>query len=654
MEQAVERAARCAAALERLDVVQRAQRDAARLSKHKQHWQQEQLRLNAQAAATEAQMRRAWQGAAAARGQPGGDEKSACGHPRRGKRRQRPAAGRRQAAGTSKGEEDKDGQGGFGAAQRAAASRAWRLRAAKEGVDGFEDEEQARLPESEEDQVEALQADLALQRERLFRQEMAQVKGMGEVVKALRLGSMAPEDVGALLGEVRQQLNVAQEQLHTELLEAMDDVSKARGEVALALKEQNSGQEQDQPGDALISEEQKDAMLASLQHLLEGYESCTGVLAAVDAAQDRLKRIVDTHNARLAENDRDRKAYKQIRAKRVATETWIGDDAHDCIVKLYREIVLRGRGLGLFHDRVDLELPGLLRARVEEHVEYVEEGRRLARVRKDLVASRNRELVRARNKGLDEVAAAIRLADEDRARRGQAAEHAEVRAEIHRRLEAQQEEMRKREQVLEAEREEQKLRAQEEQERREEIEALERERKHAIVAELNRKRAFDLAIQQLTEEQNTAELEAIKDERAPINRERTVFREQARLVRLEQDRWHAEQERLRAAIAEQKLAKLRTTVPYFGKLQEILPSRERLEQQTFSSSVVPDAAYKNFSKEGLFKKTGFSDAEVCGDVRFKVVQALRSQGLHQSAYAQTLLRSMNQQTMVSKNLHSSS
>jgi hypothetical protein len=54
--------------------------------------------------------------------------------------------------------------------------------------------------------------------------------------------------------------------------------------------------------------------------------------------------------------------------------------------------------------------------------------------------------------------------------------------------------------------------------------------------------------------------------------------------------------------------------------------------------------------EGLFQKTGFSDNQVCGDVRFKLVEALRSKGLQTSAYAHALITSMGSKAQVCKNL----
>jgi hypothetical protein len=94
-------------------------------------------------------------------------------------------------------------------------------------------------------------------------------------------------------------------------------------------------------------------------------------------------------------------------------------------------------------------------------------------------------------------------------------------------------------------------------------------------------------------------------------------------------------------------------VPYFAKLQEIAPSAERLNQSTFSSACVPDAAYRNYNQEGLFEAHGFSDDKVTGDVRFKLVQALHGSGLQHSQYAHALIRSMESATLASKNLHCS-
>lgn len=59
-------------------------------------------------------------------------------------------------------------------------------------------------------------------------------------------------------------------------------------------------------------------------------------------------------------------------------------------------------------------------------------------------------------------------------------------------------------------------------------------------------------------------------------------------------------------------------------------------------------------KEGLFKPNGFTDEKVCGDVRFKLVEVLRNNGLAHSTYASTLMKSMEASVLPVKNLQASS
>ena len=92
------------------------------------------------------------------------------------------------------------------------------------------------------------------------------------------------------------------------------------------------------------------------------------------------------------------------------------------------------------------------------------------------------------------------------------------------------------------------------------------------------------------------------------------------------------------------------SVPYATRLKGLKRDRERLESSTFSSAAVPDAEYKNYVAEGLFKLDGFSSAKIEADLRFRVMESLAAKGLHKSAYAGEVMLSMGGAAMARRNL----
>lgn len=84
-----------------------------------------------------------------------------------------------------------------------------------------------------------------------------------------------------------------------------------------------------------------------------------------------------------------------------------------------------------------------------------------------------------------------------------------------------------------------------------------------------------------------------------------------------------------------RLDAVKSTVPYYGRIQNIQIDRSRVLSDTKRFE-----AYKNASEEErrFGSIDGYYDETIWKDVRFKVQNAIRAAGLHQSAVVKRIFR----------------
>jgi len=330
----------------------------------------------------------------------------------------------------------------------------------------------------------------------------------------------------------------------------------------------------------------------------------------------------------------------------------IEEEVFEFVRRRYLEIVEKGRGLPLFFERLYLEMPRLQRAIIESILQFLEDEKMLHVSQKETKELFHRQYVQKRDSEIAKLRQIVKDAEERRFKEGEKRSLDEKKKEIKDRLALQREEMRIK---REAEAELQALRdahAEEEARSLTELKQLENAKKKELVEEFRENKRFEAAVENLREEMEAIEVQRRKAEVEPLLKERVEFREHQRDLKLKQRKEEELQAETERSEREQQLQILKQTNPYFRKIGEIQPSRARLEQQTFSSAVAPVAAYRDGNVD--FKASGFSDDKICNDVRFKIVQALRSKGLQGSRYAQNLLSNMSKPLMERKNLFQSS
>ncbi|GBG34549.1 Hypothetical Protein FCC1311_107732 [Hondaea fermentalgiana] len=481
------------------------------------------------------------------------------------------------------------------------------------------------------------------------------------------------QEMAEILEIVRRSLAQEGDTLHATAQECMKEAINAKAVATRSLRSDvtSLAADADDPKESQI-ESKIQAVRFRLEHIAAGYDTVPSVGAVLEQANADLDALHARQMGRIEGLQTRAKAHKRVipaqdqvpPSKNKATENPTHVDAEatpsaqtvalwEALDKLHRETVLRGRGLGLFLERASLQFPQLGRARIEEELSWLEERRRLAALRKDAARSFLRDMETLADNAEKRLGNEMEAYQTSVVLQGEKDALAARRAVIQGRLETQRREAAIRE-AQEAEiRAAQEAEAREEKERREALEELEREHKRRLVAAFQREREFEKSMQALQEAQHEETLLEAQRARAPENERRVQYRAQELERKQREQAAELERARLEGVAAEQRLDHLRTQVPYFGKLQEIVPSKERLEQHTFSSAVVPDAAYRNYAREGLFQNPGFSDAQVCGDVRFRVVEALRAKGLQNSSYAHTLLTSMASGVLAQKNLQTS-
>lgn len=512
----------------------------------------------------------------------------------------------------------------------------------------------------EREEWQHIEKELAAQSESLqrFQQDlMGQVLGMNSVVKNeldQQHNTSQLHEIAQVLRIIRENLAAVDYELFAAARATIQETVQSKSAVARAMRE--SRKEETSPGEDDSASNEGLSHAQSVQykigHLVAGYENVPSVSTLVGNANEKIEAVVSKHAKEAAALQERIQSHKKVHESGEGEATVTKDETYirEALAKVYRETVLRGRGLGLFTERAQLQVPEASHDRIDQELVWMEERRQLTEQRRNIARTFARSIAIIYEETEKKINDQIATYQAALTRQGEKEEIEIRRAEIQARLDIQRHEAAIRAaEEAEAKRVRDEI-AREEEEQRLALFELERERKHRLVAELQKQRAFDAAMQALHDAQYDERLLEMQRARAPENKKRVDYREEQRLLRLQEQQVEIERARIEAAVSEQKLAQLKKTVPYYGKLQEIVPSRDRLEQHTFSSAVVPDAAYHNYAREGLFQNPGFTDAQVCGDVRFRVVEALRAQGLQNSSYAHSLLKSMASNSLAQKNL----
>jgi len=419
----------------------------------------------------------------------------------------------------------------------------------------------------------------------------------------------------------RNNFNQNEETLHAELCDTLAEVHRYKRLVT-------------QP------EQAEECTTKNFEDLLAGNEY-PSVVTCVESARKSLVELEAAFQKNNYEIVQAIESHKQDKLAMQQKGDWLGD----LFVTVVKQS--RSKGVACIMEQAQLHFPKTDRSIFITNLNWIDEKHKLKTVLAELKASQRREISMQKSIFSVEITKNIQAAVEEQCKLAYVEELDIKREELHTVLAAQRVQRDLNTNKARIHQEMVDRLKMEDKERQLEMDQMERERKHALIDQVHRQRAFEKAVSELEAAQHEEMNRQQRQEEAPYHQGRMKYRATQMAMKEMEEKiklMNEEEDQRRKDIA---LDTIRKSVPYYNKLQEIVPDPKKA---TFSSKAVLDT-YKNYGKQGLFKTTGFTDDKVCGDVRFKIINALQSKGLASSSYASTLLRSMNNSMLTNKNLH---
>ena len=321
---------------------------------------------------------------------------------------------------------------------------------------------------------------------------------------------------------------------------------------------------------------------------------------------------------------------------------------HQMFVKIWKECIDRGKGHGSFRKRMAMLLPHIGRDDLTEHVSWFERHRYLQRQLREENVRWERLMIEKLSETENIVLRIYQEEKRNETRQAQLEQMQKKGGKLHAKLREMRtayEERQRRE-----EKENEKLQKIHDEEEKKRIEAEDRKRneeKKNVQYFQDEKKKRQEREREMEEEYKKSVEDATRAE-APV-REARIEHRRVVLAQREEERKNsmAQAERQKEEISK-SLEKLKTQCLYFEKIQDIKENQDPLHvlqvTRAFDIAVKEMEALRaagfGLHARGHAPLNGFQSKKIVGDIRFKLVEQLRTAGLQATPYAQACIMNM--------------
>ena len=336
--------------------------------------------------------------------------------------------------------------------------------------------------------------------------------------------------------------------------------------------------------------------------------------------------------------------------KEITVGGWLIND-HDMFVKNYKECIDRGKGHQIFRQRISLSLPNVSRNILSEHVHWYEKHRYLTRQIKEEKLRWKRYITKALN-DLESSIYLIYLAEKEQKKRYNDLNLIQKKNDkLHKKLNAMRKIYEEKERSYKIAQNKMKQLKEMEERRLYKLEQIRREKDKLNLNEfIDKKKKNEIDIQkQLNEEKKR--LHDIYKLNEPVREERIEYRKHILAQREEERKSVMDNNERNKMAVQQSLERLKEQCLYFEKIQNMKENYD--PKHVLQVTRAYDTAVKELEalrmagfgghSRGHAPLHGFQSKTIVGDIRFKLIESLRSAGLQATPYAQACIINMAKQ-----------
>ena len=345
-------------------------------------------------------------------------------------------------------------------------------------------------------------------------------------------------------------------------------------------------------------------------------------------------------------SDNSENAATTIKKKTIGG--WNFDD-HQMFVKNWKECVDRGKGHGAFRKRITLLLPHISRDAVSEHIHWFERHRYLQRQIRE-------ELVRWKRYMKETIVETTRIIEkkyqdekEYEARQQELEQMQHHSGKLHTKLLHMKRIYEQKQKVQEMEDEKRHHIQMEEEREKMKAEKIRRDGEKEHVSTFQQERERILQEQKQVEEAKKMRDVELSKAKAPVREARIEHRRTVLAQREEDRKSTMEEAKRKSEDIAAALERLKTQCLYFEKIRDIQENQD--PKHVLQVTRAFDAAVKELESlraagfgmhaRGFAPLNGFQSKTIVGDIRFKLVEQLRSAGLQSTPYAQACIINMS-------------